>query len=156
MHIVRAKPEDAETLTLIAHAAKRHWGYPEHWIQSWRDILTMRPEFIAANIAYCATEDDRAVGFYLLTTESDGLHLDHLWILPAAMRRGIGRALFEHAVEEGKALGHRTIKIEADPNAEGFYRRMGAKRVGTSASEIAGEHRELPLMEYKWSDGVVE
>src|ERR1700675_2012463 len=85
MQILRAKPEDAAVLTEIAHAAKRHWGYPERWIQNWRDILTMRPEFIAANVTYCAREDARAVGFYLLTNESDGLHLDHLWIMPQAM-----------------------------------------------------------------------
>jgi len=58
-------------------------------------ILTMRPEFLATNIAYCAIEDERTVGFYVLTKESDGIHLDHLWIIPSAMGRGIGRALFE-------------------------------------------------------------
>jgi len=150
MHIVRAKPEDAEALTEIAHAAKRHWGYPERWIQSWRDILTMRPEFIAANVAYSAIEDHRAVGFCLLTTESDGMHLDHLWIAPHAMGRGIGRALFEHAVEEIRRLGHRTLKIEADPNAEGFYARMGARRVGEAVTEIEGRRRELPLLLYEF------
>jgi ribosomal protein S18 acetylase RimI-like enzyme len=149
MQIVRAKPEDADALTEIAHAAKRHWGYPEHWIEAWRDILTMRPEFIAANVAYCAMEDDNIVGFYVLTTESDGIHLDHLWILPAAMRRGIGRTLFEHAVNQARAAGFDLIKIEADPNAEGFYERMGARRVGTSVSAVEGEKRELPLMEYR-------
>ena len=149
MKIVRAQPEDAEALTQIAHAAKRHWGYPEPWIEAWRDILTMRPEFIAANVAYCATEDDNIVGFYVLTTESDGIHLDHLWIIPAAMRRGIGRALFEHAADQAGAAGFGLIKIEADPNAEGFYERMGARRVGTRVSEVEGEKRELPLMEYR-------
>lgn len=148
MQIARARPEDAETLTRIAHAAKRHWGYPESWIESWRGILTMRPEFIAANIAYCAIEDDRTLGFYLLTTENDGLHLDHLWILPEAMRLGIGRALFEHAVEQATSAGFDTIRIEADPNADGFYQRMGAKRVGTNLSEIEGHPRELPLLIY--------
>lgn len=156
MQIVRAKPEDAGALTEIAHAAKRHWGYPERWIESWRDILTMRPEFIAANIAYCAVEKDLTVGFYVLTPEVDGLHLDHLWILPAVMQRGTGRALFEHAVEQARNSGFSSIKIEADPNAEGFYRRMGAERVGTKVTEIDGKPRELPLMEYKWSVGVVE
>ena len=148
MQIVRAKPEDAAALTEIAFAAKRHWGYPERWIQSWRDILTMRPEFVAANVAYVAIEDDRAVGFYLLTTESDGLHLDHLWVMPHAMSRGVGRALFEHAVAQARGLGFPEIHIEADPNAEGFYVHMGAKRVGTSVSEIEGERRELPLLLY--------
>jgi GNAT superfamily N-acetyltransferase len=149
IEIVRATPADASRLTEIAFAAKRHWGYPERWIQTWRDILTMRPEFIGANVAYCAMEDGGSVGFYLLTTENDGMHLDHLWILPRAMGRGIGRALFEHAVEEGKRRGFQTIKIEADPNAEGFYQRMGAKRVGTNVTEVEGERRELPLLVYQ-------
>jgi ribosomal protein S18 acetylase RimI-like enzyme len=149
MEIVRAKPEDAAALTEIAHLAKRSWGYPESWIEGWRDILTMRPEFIAANIAYCAIDDDRPVGFYLLTTEGDGLHLDHLWILPTAMGRGLGRALFEHARAQATHRGFDSIKIEADPNAEGFYRRMGARRIGTSVTQIEGERRELPILEFK-------
>ncbi len=149
MKIIRAKPEDAAVLTEIAHAAKRHWGYPERWIQNWRDILTMRPEFIAANVTYCAMEDARAaVGFYLLTNESDGLHLDHLWIAPHAMGRGIGRALFKHALEQTRKLGHPTLKIEADPNAEGFYTRMGARRVGVTVTSIEDQRRELPLLLY--------
>jgi GNAT superfamily N-acetyltransferase len=149
MTIVPARPEHADTLTQIAHAAKRHWGYPESWVLAWRDVLTMRPQFIAANIAFIAIEEERAVGFYVLTTENDGLHLDHLWIVPDAMRRGIGRALFEHAVSQAKNLGFDSIKIEADPNAEGFYKRMGAKRVGMIVSDVEGERREVPLLEFR-------
>ena len=148
MEIIRAKPENAETLTQIAHAAKRHWGYPESWIAAWRDVLAMRAEFIAENIAFVAMEAERAIGFYVLTTEDDGLHLDHLWILPDVMRRGIGRALFEHAIAQATNLGFDSLKIEADPNADGFYKRMGAKRVGVSVSEVEGERRELPLLEF--------
>ena len=152
MKIIRAKPEDAGTLTQIAHVAKRHWGYPESWILAWRDVLTMRPQFIAANIAFIAIEEERAVGFYVLTTEDDGLHLDHLWIVPDAMRRGIGRALFEHASAQARNLGFDSIKIEADPNAEEFYHRMGAKRVGVSVSKVEGERRELPLLQFSRAD----
>ena len=151
MRIVRATAEDAEALTQIAHAAKRHWGYPETWIAAWRDVLTMRPEFIAENISFCAIEGDRPIGFYVLTAEEDGIHLDHLWVLPQAMGRGMGRALFEHAVAEATSAGSSSIKIEADPNAEGFYQGMGAIRVGTSISQVDGKRRELPLFEY-WID----
>jgi ribosomal protein S18 acetylase RimI-like enzyme len=152
MKIVRARPEDAPLLTEIAFAAKRHWGYPELWIESWRDILTMRPEFIAASVACYAAEEDDVAGFYVLTTEEDGLHLDHLWIRPDAMRRGIGRTLFEHAIEQARNSGFAAIKIEADPNAEGFYQRMGARRVGVNVTEIDGRVRELPLMEFRISN----
>lgn len=148
MQIVRAKPEDAEALTAVAHAAKRHWGYPERWIESWRDTLIIRAESIAARVTYCAMEDARPVGFYALTSENDGMHLDHLWIAPHAMGRGIGRALFEHALGQTKSLGHRTLKVESDPNAEGFYTRMGARRVGVNVTNVDGLRRELPMLLY--------
>ena len=148
MQIVRARPEDAATLTEIAFAAKRQWGYPEHWIQCWREILTVTPALVAANPTFLAMEGDHVVGFYSLTVEPRP-DLTHLWVLPDAMGRGFGRALFEHAVKQGGALGFSTFEIEADPNAEGFYRRMGAKRVGTSVTEIEGERRELPLLIYE-------
>ena len=153
MQIVRANPREADALTEIAHAAKRHWGYPERWIQNWRDILTMRPEFIAENVAYCAREGARVLGFYLLTNEGDGLHLDHLWIVPDAMGRGIGRALFQHALGQARRLNHRSFKIEADPNAEGFYMRMGAQRIGETVTIIEEQRRELPLLQYDLENG---
>jgi GNAT superfamily N-acetyltransferase len=107
----------------------------------------MRPAFIATNVAHIVIEQERPVGFYVLTKEADGLHLDHLWVLPSSMGRGIGRVLFEHAAGQVNRLGFRSMKIEADPNAEAFYKRMGAVRVGTSTSETCGERRDLPLME---------
>ena len=36
--------------------------------------------------------------------------------------------------------------LEADPNAEGFYRRMGARRVGETTYELDGRERILPLL----------
>ena len=66
MHITRARPDDAATLTEIAFAAKRHWGYPIAWIESWRDVLTVRPEFIAGHETYAAIDEGRAIGFYAL------------------------------------------------------------------------------------------
>ena len=152
MQIVRAKPEEAAALTEIAHTAKRHWGYPESWIKKWQEILTMRPEFIASNVSYSAREGPNVVGFYVLTDEEDGLHLDHLWIMPQAMGRGNGRALFEHAIEQARSLDYKILKIEADPNAEAFYLRMGARRVGTTVTTIEKEIRELPVLEFDLCD----
>src|SRR5258708_2775424 len=130
MQILRASPEDAATLTDIAFAAKRHWGYPEEWIENWRDALTITPEFIASHEAYLARIEDRAVGFYAFVAPegNDRVALQHLWVSPEMMGQGIGRSLFRHAVERAGELGFQKLEIESDPNAEGFYLRMGAKR----------------------------
>lgn len=146
MEILRAKPEDAAALSEIAFAAKRHWGYPERWIQGWTDILTIRPEFIAGNETYAAYVDEQAVGFYTLARQLNRMSLEHLWVLPKYMGKGFGRALFNHAVERAHALGFESIVIESDPNAEGFYKRMGARPVGANVSELDDERRVLPVL----------
>ena len=47
---------------------------------------------------------------------------------------------------QGRALDAEVLEIEADPNAEGFYRRMGARRVGEIVYELDGRERVLPLL----------
>ena len=149
MQIVRAKAENADELTRITFAAKRYWGYPEQWIQSWTEVLTIRLEFIDASQTYVATSAGRIFGFYALTDAGNRARLEHLWILPEAMGQGLGRKLFAHAVERARDLGYSTFEIESDPNAEGFYRRMGARRVATKSTEINGTARELPVLRYE-------
>src|SRR4051812_43582835 len=111
MQIARAKPQDAAILTQIALAAKRSWGYPENWIEGWRDALTLLPDFIVSHETYRAFVDNRTLGFYALSRRAAGLELLHLWVVPDAMRRGVGRSLFLHAVERAKVLGFRSLEI---------------------------------------------
>jgi len=149
MQILRARPEDAATLTRIAFAAKRHWGYPERWIASWTQLLTVEPQSIAEQQTYIAYIDGEPVGFYSLRRGAKVMSLEHLWVLPHAMGRGVGRALFLHAVEQVRALGFETLQIESDPNAAGFYEHMGARRVATTVTELEGQPRELPILVYE-------
>jgi GNAT superfamily N-acetyltransferase len=151
MQIARAKPEDAALLTQIAFAAKRHWGYPERWIETWRDALTVRPEFLATHETYAAILDGCTVGFYAMGRKGERFDLQHLWVLPEAMGRGVGRSLFLHALARTRELGCRELEIESDPNAEGFYEHMGARRVGTNIKELDGQSRELPILIYEIS-----
>jgi GNAT superfamily N-acetyltransferase len=84
-----------------------------------------------------------------LDRKDDRADLLHLWVLPDAMGRGVGRSLFIHALARTKGLGFRNLEIESDPNAESFYGRMGAHRVGASIKEVDGQRRELPILRYE-------
>ena len=152
MQITTAKQDDAARLTDIAFAAKRHWGYPDDWMESWRDILTVRPEFIASHETFSAVVDGQLVGFYSLGQKDGRLDLLHLWVLPDWTGRGIGRSLFCHALERMRALGFRELQIESDPNAEGFYQRLGARRAGVSVQTVEQQRRELPILIYEVDD----
>src|SRR5512138_1234699 len=147
--ITRAQSKDATPLTDIAFAAKRHWGYPESWIESWRAALTITPALMANGETYVAIVEERIVGFYSLRINGDKLELSHLWVLPEMMGRGIGRSLFAHALERAGHFGFQKLGIESDPNAEGFYLRLGAHRIGTITTELEGQVRELPVLVYE-------
>ena len=146
IEIFRAGERDGEALSRISFAAKRHWGYPERWIERWRESLTITPDFIRRNEVHAALVEGRPAGFYALTGEGGTLELEHLWVLPEHMGAGVGRALFDHAVRRAASLNAEVLEIESDPNAEGFYRRMGARRVGEINYSIDGHRRTLPLL----------
>jgi len=55
IEIHHALPEDADTLTEIAITAKRHWNYPERWIQIWMPQLTFEPKEIWDANIFAAT-----------------------------------------------------------------------------------------------------
>lgn len=145
MELIRATSGDAETLTRIAHEAKRHWGYPEAWIERWRDELTIRPDWLWLHPATVAVVDDAAVGFNGLEIEGRTARLSHLWVRPSVMGRGIGRTLFRDAEIAARSHGCAELVFESDPNAEGFYLRMGAARIGEIPASMDGRARVLPV-----------
>jgi GNAT superfamily N-acetyltransferase len=146
IEVRRASPGDADALTRIAFAAKRYWGYPERWISHWSESLTITPEFVRDNELYAAVVGGEPFGFYALSGTGHELELEHLWVTPACIGSGAGRLLFEHAMDRAASRRARHVEIEADPNAEGFYLRMGARRIGENVYDIEGQRRTLPLL----------
>ena len=146
MKIRKAATEDAATLTTIAHDAKRHWGYPEHWIEHWQDDLTISPDFVENNPVYVAEREGEVLGFYALIIRNDKADLDHLWVSPKYIGTGVGKELFLHAMQNAARRDITSVEISSDPNAEGFYRKMGAHRSGETLSEIDGQPRTLPRL----------
>jgi predicted N-acetyltransferase YhbS len=144
MEIRRARARDARELSRIAYAAKAYWGYPEIWLRLWHHDLTLTPSFIAEHDVFCALRDGWIVGFYALSRDGPAFELEHLWVDPDDIGSGIGTRLFRDAVERVRAAGGTGLRIVSDPNAEGFYCRMGARRVGEAAATPAG--RRLPIL----------
>jgi GNAT superfamily N-acetyltransferase len=135
IEIVRAQPHDAATLKFIAVAAKSYWGYPEHLIAAWAASPIISPMDIAHSPVYVAYNVQQAIGWYRLLTDRSPAILEDLWVIPSWIGRGIGRALFEHAIAQCHAHGVTQMELDADPNAVGFYLRMGGRVIGESISE---------------------
>jgi predicted N-acetyltransferase YhbS len=69
-----------------------------------------------------------------------------MWVTPACIGTGIGKELFLDAMERAAALDVSAVELSADPNAAGFYRRMGAMQIGEMDSSIEGQVRKIPRM----------
>jgi GNAT superfamily N-acetyltransferase len=144
--IRRATPEEAAALTQIALDAKRYWGYPEHWIQHWESDLAISSDFIREHHVYVAEDDGEIRGFYALCVSDNKAELEHMWVTPNSIGTGVGKELFLDAMERAAALNVDAVELSADPNAAGFYSRMGATQIGETDSVIDGQVRKLPRM----------
>jgi N-acetylglutamate synthase-like GNAT family acetyltransferase len=144
--IRRASANEADKLTQIAFDAKRYWGYPEHWIKHWESDLTISSDFIRDNEVYVAENDGEIRGFYALRVSGNKAELEHMWVTPESIGGGIGKELFLDAMDRAATLEVREIEISADPNAAGFYERMGASQIGETEASIDGQVRKLPRL----------
>jgi GNAT superfamily N-acetyltransferase len=145
MVVRRARPDEAESLTRLAYRSKAHWGYDREFMEACREALTVTAEFISRADVHVVEVGGRVVGFYSLAPWNADLELVHFFVDPTAMGDGVGRRLWDDAVERACSLGHVRLLIESDPYAEGFYRKLGAERIGEVPSEsMAG--RSLPLL----------
>lgn len=134
-----------EALTLIAIAAKCHWGYPATWIAQWKPALTTA-EYVRRYPTFAAVVDGEPVGFAAVVPNLPDARLDHLWVHPVAMRRGVGCTLFRRAEEIARHAGARHLRIESDPHAQQFYEKMGATVYARRDATIDGVQRSLPLL----------
>jgi GNAT superfamily N-acetyltransferase len=139
-----ARVEECGQLTAIAHAAKRHWSYPEEWIALWRDDLTWRADRFETEQILVAELAEQVAGFAAIRIDNGDAELEGLWVDPAWMGRGVGRALLAAVIDAAAAAGAGSIIIVSDPHAVGFYERAGARQTGWIESQPAG--RRLPRM----------
>jgi GNAT superfamily N-acetyltransferase len=155
--IRRAGPDEADVLapalTELCRRSKAHWGYDPALLARWADDLRIRPDDIRHDAVLVAevTEQgrERLAGFARVARgpgpSTAPARLPDLWVEPSAIGTGVGRALFAAACEVAKALPAEQLLIVADPNAEGFYLRMGARRIGEEDSEVV-DGRRLPIL----------
>lgn len=144
--IEKVDPKQADQLTRIALAAKAYWGYPERWMEIWKPQLTFSPVYFEENESWAAVVDENPIGFYTWLDKNGTAWLENLWVLPDYMGKGVGKTLFLHAVELSRERGYTALELEADPNAAGFYQKMGMHKIDEHHSEVDGQPRTLPIM----------
>jgi GNAT superfamily N-acetyltransferase len=130
--IREARETDFVELRQIAVDSKAHWGYDRALVEEWAQGGDFEPESLSKRLVYVAEAAGEPVGWASLIPRGDFGWLEDLWVDPAWIGRGVGRMLFEHVKERARELGAERLEWEAEPNARGFYERMGGSYVRDS------------------------
>jgi N-acetylglutamate synthase-like GNAT family acetyltransferase len=148
-HIRRAHPEESRLLTELTFRSKAYWGYDDSFMERARAELEFQPNrFLPDFHVYILEAEGLPLGFCsLISIDSNIIELHDLFIEPRHIGKGHGKELWDYAVHLARSLGFSRLVLTADPNAEAFYARLGAVRIGEKASPIRSD-RGLPIMEY--------
>lgn len=146
-----ARAGEAARLTAIAHAAKAALGYAPELIAGWREELTIEPELLQRHTVWVLECEGTAQGFFSIHAAAGGVTLAHLWVDPAAQRRGFGSMLLRKALQLAALTRLPFLQVDAEPSAEAFYRRHGLEKVGEIEAPLPGEPgRARPQMRLRF------
>ncbi|WP_329125797.1 GNAT family N-acetyltransferase [Streptomyces sp. NBC_01465] len=139
--IRRATARDAKRLTRLVRTSGAYREPYASMVAGYR----IGSDYIEIHEVYVAVgEDGQVLGFYALLLEA--AELDLMFVADSAQGLGIGRQLVEHMVSQAYAAGLDRVRVVSHPPAEGFYRSVGAERVGTvpaSPPAVAWDRPEL-------------
>ena len=135
-----AVPDDYERLRELTFESKAHWDYDREFVRRWADALSFETE----RERWVAQLNGEIVAWATLVPPADGVVvLDDLWVDPAWMGRGLGSRLFRLAADRARELGAERLEWGAEPNAVGFYEKLGGRKLRDHVSEWG---RVLPWM----------
>jgi GNAT superfamily N-acetyltransferase len=153
-----AKVHEANALSRISLQSKRYWKYPEEYYQVWAKELLVTAEYIRNNVVFVCEEQGEAVAYYSIVLLEDnitisgielskGHWLDHMFVSPHLIGKGLGRQMFDHLNIWCLSTSVKTIHVLADPHSGGFYEKMGCEYQHEHPSTIPG--RTTPLFVFR-------
>jgi GNAT superfamily N-acetyltransferase len=131
----------------VIRASKSHWRQPYAYLQAALPLLAVDDAYLVRNLCFEVVEDGAVVCFFAIADDDGAKLLDHLWVRPDRLGCGIGRLACEHVVALARERGWRRLRVLPEPDAAGFYRRLGFEDTGVHVeSRVPGGPR-FPLLQ---------
>ena len=110
----------------------------------------VRQRLIPAGRTTLAVVDGLVIGLVAVSTGADCSWIDHLYLLPAWVERGIGTRLLEQARSE-LLPPIRLYTFQCNQRARSFYERRGFKAI--ALGDGSGNEEKCPDVLYEWRSG---
>jgi len=138
-----ARPDEAFALESLQRRSSDVW-------EEYRAQLAAHPEAIApphqaiaeGRVRVAVDTSGHPLGFSVVLPVKDGrCELDDLFVAPEWMGQGVGRLLVDDLASRAAAAGASYVDVIANPNALGFYSRVGFAAVGEASTRFGSAPR---------------
>jgi GNAT superfamily N-acetyltransferase len=129
----------AEINELIARS-KAHWSWPQGYLEMALPLHTITPEYLRSNHCFEVLDaHNKLIAFVSIVVGSARVVLDNLWVTPELIGNGIGRRTCGRVFQLAREQGWTELWVLPDPQAEGFYVKMGFSDIGEQVpSRVSG------------------
>lgn len=138
-----ARPDEALELEALQRRSSDVWDDDRALLAEHPNLIVPPHEAIAAGGVRVAVDaSGRRLGFAIVLPVRKGrCELDDLFVEPDSMGQGIGRLLVADALARARAAGADVVDVIANPNAVGFYERLGFEVIGEAATRFGSSPR---------------
>ena len=121
-----ARSQERHALEDLQLRASTHWPTYRAHLAAHPGVVAIPPAQIDDGLVRVAERRGEVAGFaVLLPPVAGACELDGLFVEPTRMGNGVGRLLVEDAARIAAAQGAEWIDVIANPDAVGFYERVG-------------------------------
>src|SRR5262249_29905746 len=122
-----ARLDERDALRALHRRSSLVWDADRPQLEAHPELFGVPVEAVTEGRARVAIGPDGALlGFSVIARVEPGVcELEDLFVDPDAMTRGIGSALVEDVASRAAAAGDRELAVTANPDAVGFYERVG-------------------------------
>jgi len=101
------------------------------YLDAARPLLRLAPEYLRNNLCFEVLDAEGGlVAFFAIVQIAARTMLDHLWVEPSLIGKGIGRIACEHVFALARQQGWKELRILPEPHAERFYLKAGFSDTG--------------------------
>lgn len=153
IRLSRLEPDQFDAVNAMILRSKAYWGYGEDMMAKMETVLRLDPGAAKDGRAIAAWQEAAPIGLAQIGAPHDeaagrSVMLDLLFISPDAIGTGLGKRLYDWALEQARVADADVLQILSDPNARSFYTAMGASFIEDRPSKLI-PGRTLPWLEHR-------
>lgn len=119
----------------LIRGSKAYWGYTEVFLDEFMAKWGIQEHYLHDNAVFLFEKESELMGLFAFKINKDHLpELDLFFVHRNQIGKGIGKIMWQQALNYVSERNWTEFKIIADPHAEQFYKHMGAKNIGVFES----------------------